>query len=95
MIYWPDKAAGDAVDLGADWSPTLAKLNNLFIVSSVWTRLRGDAVASNQAIITGSNGTQTGVRISSGSPGTFSVFRNLVTLNDGQKLHEDALVKVL
>lgn len=95
MIYWPDKAPSDNVDLGADWSPTLAKLGDKTILSSVWVRRSGTAVASNQAIIPGPGGRKTGVRIGGGLPGTFSVFRNTVTLNDGQIVHEDAMIKVL
>lgn len=95
MIYWPDKVPQDAVDFGADWAPTLAKLPGKFIVQSVWTRRSGNAVNSNAAIIQGSNGTKTGVRISGGTSGTFSIFRNTVTLNDGEILHEDALIKVI
>lgn len=94
MIYWPDKAPGDTLDLGADWSPTLSKLpGNQLITASTWELLAGDCATGGDNI--GPEEVTTGLRVGGGSSGTVSIFRNYVTLSDGQVLHEDAMIKVL
>lgn len=93
MIYWPSKAPADIVDVGADWTPTLAKLGTQTIVGQNWVRLQGDANIIASTIEVGAKGTK--ARVSGGTVGTETVWRNYVSLNDGQTLHEDAYMKVV
>lgn len=92
MIYWPTKAVADVRDYTLDWTPTLSKLGDPTIVSSIWTRLRGDADFTAGTIVLSSRGTLT--RISNGTANTETVFRNTVTLSDAKVLTEDAFIKV-
>ena len=92
MIYWPTKPAAAVRDLNADWGPTLAKLGDPTIVNSVWTRLSGDAGIITTGI--SADGRKTGARVSGGTGGTTTIFRNTVTLSDSKVEVEDVYLKV-
>jgi len=90
MQYWPSKIAAGAYDMGLDWAPALAELGDLTITGSTWSIISGDVVLSNFSFTT----TKTAVRVSAGTAGSEAVVRNLVTLSNGEKYHEDAFLKV-
>lgn len=93
MIIWPSKTQGENKDYGLNWAPALSKLTgNPTIVGSSWSRLSGTSVAGASLIQTDNR--RTAVKISGGTVGATSVFRNMVTLSDGQVLAADALVRV-
>lgn len=92
MKYWPSKTPNTMRDQGLDWGPTLSKIGDPTIVASSWTRLRGTAV------VTGTNiddaGRQTSTRVSGGTAGEETIFRNTVTLSNGYILDEDVFQRV-
>lgn len=92
MIYWPTKTPGAAIDYGADWGPTLSKLGDPTIVSSVWSLISGDVTIGVSGISGGAQ--ETLVRISGGTDGTEAIVKNTVTLSDGQILDEKAFLKI-
>ncbi len=93
MKYWPTKTAAAIRDLGLNWGPTLAKLSDMTIVASNWTVLRGDVDADALGSIS-ADGLETTTRVSGGTAGTETVFRNTVTLSNGLVLDEDVFLKV-
>jgi hypothetical protein len=92
MIYWPTKTPATVLDYGADWAPTLSRLGDPTITASVWTLLSGDAIKGADAIDAGARSTT--VRVSGGTDGVDSVFKNTVTLSNGEVLETKALLKV-
>jgi hypothetical protein len=92
MIYWPTKGAAAAHDYGLDWSPTLAKLGDLTIASSEWATLYGDAAVAGDGV--DPDGKGTAARVLGGTAGQPTIFRNTVTLSDGQIIYEDVMVEI-
>lgn len=98
MKYWPSKTPAVARDQGLDWGPTLSKIGAMLAIAdptitvSVWTQLQGDCAVAAGAIVTGNRKTIT--RISGGTVGVNSVFRNTVTLSNGYVLTEDVFQRV-
>ena len=92
MIYWPTKAPAEIVDYGANWAPTLSRLGDPTITDSTWELVSGDAVIGLDTVA--ADGRSTAVRISGGTDGVDSVFRNTVTLSDGQVLNTEAYLQV-
>lgn len=90
MKYWPTKTPGAIRDLGLNWQPTLAKLGDLTIVDSSWEKLNGPGDCSGGDFTT----TRTVVRILGGEVGNPTVYRNTVTLSNGQIIDEDVMQKV-
>lgn len=98
MKYWPTKTPVTMRDQGLDWGPTLSKIGRALAISdptiviSTWTRLRGTAV------VTGTNiddtARKTSTRVSGGTAGEETIFRNTVTLSNGYILDEDVFQRV-
>lgn len=87
MRYWPTKTREVTRDQGLDWGPTLSKIGDPTIVGSVWTRLSGSIIATGGGILSGDRRTVT--RVSGGTPGEGTLFRNTITLSNGYILTED------
>lgn len=92
MKYWPTKTPAQVKDLGLDWGPTLSKIADPTIVGSSWVKLRGTVTVQPVGAII--DGRKTGTRVTGGTAGDISVFRNTVELSDGQFLDEDVTIKV-
>lgn len=90
MRYWPSKTPVSVRDLGLDWGPALSELGDAAIVTSAWQRLRGPCGYTVGTVLDA--GRKTVTRISGGTAGVISVFRNTVTLSDGQVLDEDVTI---
>lgn len=91
MIYWPTKTVAEVVDRGLNWSPALSELGDLSIVGSAWEKLRGAADVAFGTI--DPDGKKVYTRISGGEANAESVFRNTVTLSDGQVVQTDVFIK--
>ena len=89
MIYWPSKLAGEAVDRGANWAPTLGDLGDATIQGSSWALTQGDVTLSAASY----TAKTTSIRVSAGTSGEH-ILRNTVTLSDGQILQQFAFIKV-
>lgn len=92
MRYWPTKTPVEVRDQGLDWGPTLSKIGDPTITNSVWSVLNGTALATGSDIIDDSRETVT--RVSGGTAGQETVFRNTITLSNGQVLTEDVFQRV-
>lgn len=92
MIYWPTKAPTDSIDYGMDWGPTLSKMGDPSIVSSSWAVVSGNVTLGPDAIAAGSR--ETLVRVSGGTDGSEAIVRNIITLSDGEIIHEEAFLKI-
>jgi hypothetical protein len=91
MIYWPTKPAVSVRDYGLDWSPLLAILGDRRISTSVWSKLRGTASVAVGTIDPDQKKVYT--RVSGGGYNNESVFRNIVTLDDGRVEQVDVFLK--
>lgn len=98
MKYWPSKTPTTVRDVGLDWGPTLSKIGKQLgipdptISISSWSRLRGDANVTAGTVHP--NNRQTITRVSGGTAGTETIFRNTVTLSNGYVLDEDVFQRV-
>lgn len=96
MIYWPTKAPTDVIDYGMGWGPTLGELGDppptIEVVGTSWSILSGDVSIITSAV--DGDGRGTVVRVAGGTADTEAILRNVVTLSDGQVLHEDAFLKI-
>lgn len=94
MIYWPTKAPSDEIDYGMGWGPTLGELGDPppTIISATWTVREGNVTIG--ANVVDADGRGTVVRVVGGSANTEAILRCVVTLSDGQVLHEDAFIKI-
>lgn len=91
MIYWPTKTVAEVVDRGLDWSPALSELGDPLITDSAWEKLRGAADAAFGSV--DADGKKVYTRVSGGEANAESVFRNTVTLSDGQVVQTDVFIK--
>lgn len=92
MIYWPTKTPSRSINYGMNWAPTLARLGDRTIVTSIWLRVSGDVTLGASSIA--SDGKSSSTRVSAGTAGVDSVVKNVVTLDDGQILDETAFIRV-
>lgn len=98
MKYWPSKTPNTMRDQGLDWGPTLSKIGIMLaipdptITVSVWTRLRGTATTAGSVI--DATARKTSTRVSGGTAGEETIFRNTVTLSNGYILDEDVFQRV-
>jgi hypothetical protein len=91
MRYWPTKTAVEVRDAGLDWGPTLSKLGDPTIVASSWSKLHGTASVN---LVGAHDDRTTSTRVSGGTAGQETVFRNTVTLSNGNILTEDVFQRV-
>lgn len=92
MKYWPTKTGAAARDQGLDWRPTLSKLGDPTISISTWARLNGDAVITTSGIHPDER--RTIARVTGGTAGVNTVFRNTVVLSNGIVLDEDVFQRI-
>lgn len=92
MKYWPTKTGAGVRDQGLDWRPMLSKLGDPTITLSSWTRLHGDAEIILSSIHDDER--RTIARVSGGTVGVNTVFRNQVILSNGMILDEDVFQRI-
>lgn len=92
MIYWPSKPAANVRPYGLDWGPLLSKLGNPSITASAWSVLSGTAGIANGTI--DPDGQHVYTTVNGGTADKETVFRNTVTLSNGQVWSADIFLKV-
>lgn len=91
MKYWPTKTVAAVQDRGLNWLPTIELIDPLLTITvSVWEKLRGDAECTEGTF----DDTTTTTRVFGGTADQETVFRNTITLSDGQVLTEDCFLRV-
>jgi hypothetical protein len=92
MKYWPTKTPLQIRDRGLNWLPTLEQYPapQPTIVDSSWDKLHGDADITSGIF----NDTTTTARVIGGTAGQETVFRNTISLSNGEVLDEDVFQRV-